>query len=63
MTDFDRLNRQTREWNNNNFDRLGLHSSATPKYGTSAYWQNYWNNKTYKHNNGQYSDYYSYNRG
>lgn len=58
MTNFDALNRQTREYNN------GITRSINPtnggKYGTSEYWQNYWNNKTYKNNNGQYSNYYSY---
>ena len=52
MDKFDRLNRETRDFNNRNFDRF---NSSAPKYGTSDYWRNYWNNKTYKRNNGEYS--------
>lgn len=26
-----------------------------PKYGSAEYWRNYYNNKTYKQNNGEYS--------
>ena len=55
MVDFDKLNRETREFNARNVDRF---NPSTPKYGTSAYWQNYWNNKTHKQNNGQYSNHY-----
>lgn len=52
MDRFDRLNRETREWNARNVDRF---NTATPKYGTAEYWRNKWNNQTYKENNGQYS--------
>lgn len=52
---FERLNRETREFNNSNIDRF---NTATPKYGTSAYWQNYYNNQTYKQNNGAYTKKY-----
>jgi hypothetical protein len=52
---FARLNRETREYNNKNVDRF---NRSTPKYGTSEYWLNYWNNQTYKQNNGQYSSKY-----
>ena len=55
MVDFDRLNRETQEYNNRNIDRFNTSSS---NYGTSEYWQNYWNNQTYKQNNGQYSNFY-----
>ena len=55
MVDFDKLNRETREFNARNVDRF---NPSTPKYGTPAYWQNYWNNKTHKQNNGQYSNHY-----
>jgi hypothetical protein len=56
MVDFDKLNRETKEFNNRNVDRF---NSSTPNaYGTSTYWQNYWNNQTYKQNNGQYSKKY-----
>ena len=52
MADFERLNRETREYNNRNVDRFNTSASS---YGTSGYWRNYWNNKTYNSNNGQYS--------
>lgn len=55
MVDFDKLNRETREFNNRNVDRF---NPSTPKYGTPSYWQNYWNNQTYKQNNGEYSKKY-----
>lgn len=55
MDKFERLNRETREYNNRNFDRLRDSSTSAPRYGTSEYWRNYWNNQTYKRNNGQYS--------
>ncbi len=54
--DFDKLNRQTRDYNN------GISRNIDPikgsNYGTREYWQNYWNNQTYKTNNGQYSRHY-----
>ena len=56
--DFDKLNRETHEWNMKNVSRPASSASEAPKYGTSAYWQNYWNNYTYKKNNGQYSSKY-----
>lgn len=54
MDKFDRLNRETRNWNN------GISRNISPttnnaKYGTSEYWRNYYNNQTYKKNNGEYS--------
>ncbi len=55
MDKFERLNRETREYNNRNFDRF---NPSAQRYGTPAYWQNYWNNQTYKKNNGQYSEKY-----
>lgn len=55
MDKFERLNQETRNYNNSNFDRF---NAAAPKYGTTAYWQNYFNNQTYKQNNGQYSQHY-----
>lgn len=55
MDKFERLNRETREFNNRNVDRF---NQSTPSYGTSEYWHNYWNNQTYKANNGQYSSHY-----
>lgn len=55
MIDFDRLNRETKNYNSRiHYDT----SSKCNKYGTSEYWLNYYNNKTYKENNGQYSKYY-----
>ena len=53
--DFDKLNRETKDFNNRNVNRF---NTSSPKYGTSEYWQNYWNNQTYKKNNGQYSKHY-----
>ena len=55
MDKFERLNRETREFNNRNVDRF---NPSTPCYGSSEYWRNYWNNQTYKANNGQYSRHY-----
>lgn len=55
MIDFEKLNRETREYNSR------IHHDAQSKnvkYGTSEYWLNYYNNKTYKENNGQYSKHY-----
>lgn len=57
MVDFDRLNRQTFEANNYGKDPTSY--SNMDKYGTSSYWQNYWNNYTYKVNNGDYRDTYT----
>lgn len=56
MADFDKLNRETRDYNNRNVDRFN--PSAPTTYGTSAYWQNYANNQTYKQNNGQFSKHF-----
>ena len=56
MADFDKLNRETQEFNNRNVDRFNC--SALAAYGTSEYWRNYWNNKTFHANNGQYSKHY-----
>lgn len=60
MDKFERLNRETSEYNNRrrNMDPTGSNYGSTPKYGTSEYWRNYWNNQTYKTNNGQYSKKY-----
>lgn len=55
MIDFDRLNRETREYNNKNINRF---SAPNNNYGSSEYWRNYWNNQTYKANNGQFSKKY-----
>ena len=52
MDKFDRLNRETREYNARNVNRF---SQSTPRYGTPEYWRNHWNNQTYKQNNGEYS--------
>ena len=52
MVDFNRLNRETREAKNNapvNRDTSGYTSKSL----------NYYNNETYKANNGQYSNYYT----
>ena len=57
MVDFDKLNRETNAYNARNVSREPSKAN-TPKYGTSTYWQNYWNNQTYKTNNGEYSRHY-----
>lgn len=53
MKNFEQLNRETFNYNN------GISRNISPttgaKYGTREYWQNYWNNQTYKQNNGEYS--------
>lgn len=55
MIDFDKLNKETREYNSYiHYDT----PSSSVKYGTSEYWRNYWNNQTYKQNNGEYSNHY-----
>lgn len=62
MDMFDKLNRETNIYNAHNTTRhIGTAGCANnaPKYGTNAYWQNYWNNQTYKANNGSYSNHYS----
>ena len=57
MANFDQLNKQTRDWNNG-ISRTIDPTNSNTKYGTSEYWHNYWNNRTYKQNNGQYSRHY-----
>lgn len=57
MDKFERLNKETRDWNNG----ISRNIDPTPinaKYGTREYWISYWNNKTFKQNNGQYSKHY-----
>ena len=54
MTDFDRLNRETREYNNKNVDRFN--QSTRGNYNQPNF--NRLNNQTYKQNNGQYSSKY-----
>ena len=51
MADFDRLNRQTREFNNKNVDRFN--PSTRGNYNRTDF--NRLNNETYKANNGQYN--------
>ena len=58
MVDFDKLNRETNAYNARNVSREPSKANANPKYGTSTYWQNYWNNQIYKTNNGEYSRHY-----
>lgn len=55
MDKFERLNRETREFNDKNINRF---NSSAANYGTSEYWRNYWNNQTFKANNGQYRNHY-----
>lgn len=54
---FDRLNRETREFNNRNVDRFNESTKANYNY-FDPYKQNYLNNQTFKANNGQYSKHY-----
>lgn len=56
MDKFERLNRETRDYNNNK--EVNRFSQSTPNYGSSEFWRNYWNNQTFKQNNGQYSRHY-----
>lgn len=56
MDKFDRLNRETREYNNKNVDRFNNSTKSNYNY-FDPYRQN---NQTYKQNNGQYSNYYTY---
>ena len=58
MDKFERLNRDTQQWRNSFVTRPASTASSAPKYGTSEYWRNYWNNQTYKTNNNQYSKKY-----
>ena len=55
MVDFDRLNRETREYNNRNVDRFNPSTKSNYSY-FDPYRQN---NITYRENNGEYSRYYS----
>lgn len=55
MVDFARLNRETKEYNS--YIHYDV-PSKNIKYGTKEYWQNYYNNKTYKTNNGEYARHY-----
>lgn len=51
MVDFDRLNRETREYNNRNVDRFNPSTRGNYSYFDPCGL----NNQTYKHNNGEYS--------
>lgn len=53
---FDRLNRETREYNNTNVDRFN--QSTKSNYNYFDPWRA--NNETYKRNNGIFSNYYLY---
>ena len=54
MDKFERLNRETREYNNRNVDRFN--PSTKGNYTYFDPWRA--NNQTYKENNGQYSKKY-----
>ena len=54
MVDFDKLNRETREYNAKNHNRL----SDNQSYGRYDFTRK--NNETYYSNNGQYSSYDTY---
>ena len=57
MSNFEELNRQTREYNSCCHTPPSQSTSAIT--GTqrtyNGYWQNFYNNQTYKKNNGEYS--------
>lgn len=57
MDKFERLNRETREWNNSGRYR---ESTNTTDFGYTSLRDriNRFNNETYKYNNGQYNNYY-----
>jgi len=54
---FEKLNRQTFEWNNG-ISRSIDPTASSPQCGTKEYWENILNNRTYRQNNGQYSKRY-----
>ena len=54
--DFDRLNRETREYNNRNIDRFNNSTRGNYNYFNP----DRLNNQAYYSNNNQYSNYYSY---
>ena len=58
MDKFDRLNRETREYNNRNVDRFNPSTKSNYSY-FDPYAQN---NRTYKENNGQYANHYNFYR-
>ena len=57
MDKFERLNRETREYNNRNVDRYNPSTKSNYNYFDPYKL----NNQTYKSNNGSYSNYY-YNK-
>lgn len=56
MIDFDRLNKETLDYKNNNSSRFNPAAPNTSKSSFSYF--NYLNNQTFKENNGQYSKKY-----
>ena len=56
MADFDRLNRETREYNNRNVDRFNPSTASNYNYFNPYRL----NNQTYQQNNGSYSSHYTY---
>lgn len=56
MVDFDRLNRETKNYNNRNVNRFN--ESTRGNY--NSFNPNKLNNQTYYINNNQYSNYYNY---
>ena len=54
--DFDRLNRETRDYNNRNVNRF----NASTKSNYSFFDPCTLNNQTYYSNNGQYGNHYNY---
>lgn len=56
MNKFERLNRETRDYNNRNLDRYNPSTKSNYNYFDPYKL----NNQTYKANNNQYSNYYNY---
>jgi hypothetical protein len=57
MDKFERLNRETRDYNNRNVDRFNQSTQGNYSY-FNPYKQNLLNNQTYMTNNGAYSQKY-----
>lgn len=55
---FDRLNKETREYNNRKVDRFNPSTRGNYNYPNL----DRLNNETFKQNNGQYSNFYTYNK-
>lgn len=56
MTNFDRLNRETRDYNNRNVNRFNESTKSNYNFFDPCAL----NNRTYYSNNGQYANHYNY---